>query len=81
MKMPVGYPQHGFEERMLNMTRFIPREKLGRKARREMDAKQRQTWTVSPVTKTVESRKKYNRIRESRNLRKEWSCGTFLYAA
>ena len=51
--------------------RFIPREKLSRKARRQMDAKQRQTWLISPVTKTVENRKQYNRRRESRNFQKE----------
>ena len=43
------------------MTRFIPREKLGRKARKELDARQRHTWPFPPVMKKIESRKKYNR--------------------
>ncbi len=50
------------------MTRFIPREKLGKRARKEMDARKRQTWSFSPVTRTVESEKKYNRKREKHAL-------------
>ena len=56
------------------MTRFIPREKLGKKARRELDARQRRTWPCSPVMKTVESRKKYNRHREKHELQIRGSC-------
>ena len=43
------------------MTRFIPRTKLSKKARKELDAKKRTTWAFSPVTKKVESKKIYNR--------------------
>lgn len=39
------------------MTRFIPRTKLSKKARKELDAKKRTTWAFSPVTKKVESKK------------------------
>ena len=46
------------------MKKFIPKEKLGKKARRQLDSEQRATWTFSPVTKKVESRKLYNRKRE-----------------
>ena len=56
------------------MTRFIPREKLGKKARRELDTRQRRTWPCSPVMKTVESRKKYNRHREKHDLQLMRSC-------
>ena len=56
------------------MTRFIPREKLGKKARRELDARQRRTWPCSPVMKTVESGKKYNRHREKHDLQSMGSC-------
>ena len=45
------------------MTRFIPREKMGKKARHALDAKRRRTWVVPPVTRTIESRKKYSRKR------------------
>lgn len=44
------------------MTRFVPREKLGKKARRSLDkAKRRMFEEISPVTKTVDSKKLYTR--------------------
>ena len=59
------------------MTRFIPREKLGKKARRELDARQRLTWSFSPVTRKVESRKKYNRQKTKHDLQMTESCFSF----
>lgn len=47
------------------MKRFIPREKLGKKARKQLDREQRTTWAFSPVTKKVEGKKLYNRKRKS----------------
>ena len=44
---------------------FIPREKLSKKARRELDAQRRRTWAFSPIMKKIESRKQYNRKRLS----------------
>ena len=46
---------------MILMDRFIPREKLSKRARKALDAKKRGTWAFSPVTKRVESKKRYNR--------------------
>lgn len=45
------------------MKKFIPKEKLGKKARKQLDTEQRSTWAFSPVTKKVESKKLYNRKR------------------
>ena len=39
------------------MKRFIPREKLGKKARKQLDSEQRAIWAFSPVSKKVESKK------------------------
>ena len=39
------------------MRKFVSREKLGKKARKELDRQRRVTWDFSPVTKTVESNK------------------------
>ena len=47
------------------MKKFIPKEKLGKKARKQLDSEQRTTWTFSPVTKKVESKKLYNRKRKA----------------
>ena len=43
------------------MPKFIPREKLGKKARRALDAEKRATWGFSPVTRKVENKKHYDR--------------------
>lgn len=43
------------------MSRFIAREKLSKKARRELDSQRRTLWDVPPVTKKIESKKLYNR--------------------
>jgi len=43
------------------MNRIIPREKLGKKARKALDRQRRSTWSLSPATRKVESKKRYNR--------------------
>lgn len=43
------------------MANFVPREKLSKKARKELDKQKRTTWAFSPVTKKVESKKVYQR--------------------
>lgn len=44
-----------------SMSKFVPRPKLSKKARKELDTQKRTTWAFSPVTKKVESKKIYNR--------------------
>jgi len=46
-----------------SVKKFIPREKMSKKARRELDRAQRGMWEFSPVSRKVESRKVYNRKR------------------
>ena len=48
------------------MDRFVPREKMGKKARRALDNRQRVSWSFSPVTRKVENKKRYDRKRRSR---------------
>ncbi|MBQ6324676.1 MAG: hypothetical protein IJI26_01250 [Clostridia bacterium] len=43
------------------MNCFIPREKLDKKARKASDRQRRATWSFSPTTRKVESKKRYNR--------------------
>lgn len=45
--------------------RFVPRQKLGKKARRLLDRENRREWGLSPVTRRVESKKKYSRKAKS----------------
>ncbi|MCL2707538.1 MAG: hypothetical protein FWF03_00325 [Defluviitaleaceae bacterium] len=44
------------------MKRFVPRDKLSKKARKELYGKERGSWGgVNPVTKILESKKLYDR--------------------
>lgn len=43
------------------MNRFIPREKLSKKARKQLDSTRRVTWSFSPVTRRANDKKKYGR--------------------
>ena len=60
------------------MTRFIPREKLGKKARRQLDNRQRLVWPVPPATKTFAGKKDYNRRRKTHDYQNDWNRGFFM---
>ena len=48
------------------MKKWIPREKMSEKARKELDRRARATWGISPVTRKKEDKTKYNRKRAAR---------------
>ena len=51
------------------MTQLIPLDKRSKKARREYHAKQRGSWHgVNPITRTVQSRKTYDRARVNKRI-------------
>jgi len=52
--------------------KFIPREKLGKKARKQLDSERRATWAFSPVTKKVEGNRHYDRKRKAHD---RWDDG------
>ena len=58
------------------MARFVPKDKLSKKAQKELNRQRRVTWDFSPVTKTVDSKKLYNRKRNARN-RDDYGLGVF----
>ena len=58
--------------------KFIPKEKLGRKARKRLDSERRATWAFSPVTKKVESKKLYNRKRKPHDRYDNYGMGFSL---
>ncbi|MBR5380835.1 MAG: hypothetical protein IK140_09955 [Clostridia bacterium] len=60
------------------MNKFISRQKMSKKARKELDAKQRSTWSFSPVTKKVENKKLYNRKRKPSGKNEDFGRG-FCY--
>ena len=60
------------------MAGFVSKNKLSKKAQKELNRQRRVTWDFSPVTKTVDSRKIYSRKRKTRN-RDDYGPG-FYYA-
>lgn len=62
------------------MNKFTPREKLSKKARKALDTQRRTLWDVSPVTKTVESKKRYNRKRKQYLNRDDFGAASLFYA-
>lgn len=59
------------------MTKFISREKLSKKARKELDKQKRTTWGFSPATKKVESKKLYNRKKSAHAWKDDFSMSAF----
>jgi len=59
------------------MTRFVEKKKLSKKAQRELNLMQRQTWDFSPVTRKVESKKLYTRKKRSCARYDDWGAGSF----
>ena len=47
------------------MAKFVPKDKLSKKAQKELNRQRRVTWNFSPVTKTVDSKKIYSRKRKA----------------
>lgn len=41
--------------------KFVPRNKMNKKARKELDASKRNTWNMDPVTQKIASAKRYTR--------------------
>ncbi len=48
------------------MEKFIPYEKLSKKKRRALNAKHREVWPISPITRKPENPKAYNRKKAQR---------------
>lgn len=60
------------------MTKFIPHDKLSKRARRERDNQRRTLWPYSPVTKKIESKKRYNRKKNAHDRYDETGMGVLL---
>ena len=60
------------------MAGFVPRGKMSKKAQKELNRQRRVTWEFSPVTKTVESKKLYNRKKNTRNRYDDSGSGVFI---
>ena len=59
------------------MAKFISREKLSKKARKELDNQKRAVWAFSPTTRKVESKKLYNRKKSARAWKNDFGISAF----
>ena len=59
------------------MKKFVPKEKLSKRARRDLDRSRRETWDFSPVTRRIESKKLYNRKKASHDRDDDSGMGGF----
>ena len=63
------------------MKKFIPREKLGKKARKRLDSGKRAAWSFSPVTRKIESGKLYNRRKKAHDRYGDYGMGSLFVCA
>ena len=59
------------------MAKFISREKLSKKARKELDNQKRAVWAFSPTTRKVESKKLYNRRKSAHAWKNDFGISAF----
>ena len=59
------------------MAKFISREKLSKKARKELDNQKRTVWGFSPTTRKVESKKLYNRRKSAHAWKNDFGISAF----
>ena len=59
------------------MAKFISREKLSKKARKELDNQKRAVWAFSPTARKVESKKLYNRKKSARAWKNDFGMSAF----
>ena len=64
---------------MMIMARFVPKDKLSKKAQKELNRQRRVTWDFSPVTTTVDSKKLYNRKRNARDRYDDYDASVFHF--
>ncbi len=53
------------------MAQFVPYEKLSKRQQREINLKARSIWIISPVTRSAENPKAYNRAKARQSDRKD----------
>ena len=59
------------------MAKFISREKLSKKARKEQDKQKRTVWAFSATTKKIESKKFYNRKKNAHAWKEDSGMSAF----
>ena len=59
------------------MAGFVPKEKLSKKAQKELNRQRRTMWDFSPVSRAVDSRKLYNRRKNTRDRYDDYGASVF----
>ena len=67
---------YAMRKEVMIMAGFVPKEKMSKKAQKELNRQRRVTWGFSPVTKTVESKKIYSRKKKA-HVRDEYGMSFF----
>ena len=56
------------------MEKFISKSKLSKKARKEKEVAQRNTWgDLNPMTRVIPNKKKYNRKKDKKAMNQAWT--------
>ncbi len=59
------------------MARFVPKDKLSKKAQKELNRQRRTMWDFSPVSRAVDSKKRYNSRRNTRDRYDDYGASVF----
>ena len=58
---------HAMQKELMSMARFVPKDKLSKKAQKELNRQRRTIWDFSPVSRIVDSKKLYSRKKKARD--------------
>ncbi len=61
------------------MEKFVPYEKLSKKQKRALNARHRETWAISPVTRRPENPKAYQREKTRKRMFDDSSSVSFCF--
>ena len=61
------------------MAKFVSREKLSKKARKELDNQKRAVWAFSPTTRKVDSKKLYSRKKSAHAWKDDFGMGACCF--
>lgn len=66
------------EKGVRHMAEFVPKDKMSKKAQKEMNRQRRKTWEFSPVTRIADSKKRYNRKKRTHDRYGDYGTGSFF---
>jgi len=77
VSLPMIQYLHAMGREMMIMARFVPKDKLSKKAQKELNRQRRTMWDFSPVSRAVDSKKLYNRKRNTRDRYDDYGASVF----